>query len=328
MTWCIIANGRPIRDGLEDAVAKGASLLKEGESAIKAVIETIRTLEDDPRFDAGTGCDLNLYGLVLMDASIMDGRTLNGGAVGAVSGVKNPILIAQKVMETTPHVFLVGKYAEDYAKTLSRKYPEIVIDYDASTFQTRERLLKTIKVLIEESPIEEILSEKDNMSNLWFKLSIEGKLNKIQNKLSGRDHGTVSAIALDQSGDYSAGASTGGWTLSLPGRIGDSPLLGCGAYADNSKGASSTSGIRGEENIRLGGLTRRVCDHMEIGQSSTEATQMVTDYAFKRIGLTIKRGSLIAIDRDGEPGFNLGHQAPSQGVAYLRNSIDNPRYLT
>jgi len=180
MTWCIMANGRPIRDGLEAAVAKGACLLKEGESAIKAVTETIRALEDDPRFDAGTGCDLNLYGLVLMDASIMDGRTLNGGGVGAVSGVKNPILIAQKVMDTTPHVFLVGKYAEDYAKTLSRKYPEIVVDYDASTFETRERLLKAIKALVEEAPVEEILSEKNSMSALWFKLLLEGRLNTIQ----------------------------------------------------------------------------------------------------------------------------------------------------
>ena len=327
MTWCIIANGRPIQEGLEVAVATGASLLKEGQSAVNAVTEAIRILENDPRFDAGIGCDMNLNGLILMDASIMEGKNLNGGAIGAVSGIKNPILVAKKVMDIIPNVFLVGKHAEDFAKKLASKYPEIVVNFDASTIRTRKKLIEAVKVLSNEMSIKEILKKSTCASDVIFQLLLEGKLEKVRQRLNELNHGTVSVVALDQNGNFSAGASTGGWTLGLPGRIGDSPLLGCGAYADNDKGAASTSGIKGEENVRLGGLTRIICDHMKNKISSMQATNWVTEYVHEKIGFTIKRGSLIAIDLQGKPGFNISHKASSQGVSYLREGMNKPRYL-
>ena len=329
MTWCIIANGRHYISGLEKAVSIGGHLLENGENAIDAVQETIRILEDDPHFDAGTGCDLNLHGLILMDASIMDGKSLRGGAVGAVSGIKNPILLARKVMDYTPNVLIVGKYAEDFAEILSKKHPEIITNFDARTDETKKKFRNILKILIEEELVEELLSETDSTSEIMYNLLLKNKLSIINQRVKNiSEHGTVSVTALDQNGNFAAGSSTGGWTMALPGRIGDSPLIGCGAYADNEKGGSSTSGIRGEENIRLGGLTRRVCDLMEMGRSSCEATQEVSVYAHKKLNFKIRTGSLIAIDTEGNPGYNLTQEAPSQGVVYMKCGMIKPTHLT
>jgi L-asparaginase / beta-aspartyl-peptidase len=316
--WRIIANASsPNKEGILKAVNEGAEALMRGLTAIDTVEYTIRSMEDNPVFDAGTGCDINLFGLILMDASIMDGVKLKAGAVGSVRGIKNPVSLARKVMEKTSNVLLVGEGAEEFARSMAEYDEAIVINYDARTSEKKRKYQKAVQALIDEGVAKEILEESAGTARVISRLIAEGKLEAVQNRYSElNDHGTVSATVLDAKGNFAAGASTGGWTFAIPGRIGDSPLIGCGAYADNRTGAASTASIRGEENIRLGGLTRRVCDLMGEGVSAEEATNMVTGYASDRLGLVIKRGSLIAIDRSGQIGFNAKHVADTISVGY------------
>ena len=326
MSWRIIANGTAgNHTGIGKAVALGAKILDKGGSAVDAVEATISTMEDDPKFDAGTGCDINLFGLILMDASIMDGRNLKTGAIGSVKGLKNPIMVARRVMENTQNVLLVGDGAEEFARVISLKDPKVIVDYDARTEDKKKKLNSELSTLIDNDLIAEIISESRGTPMVLYRLLEEEKLSQLQNKIYGLStHGTVSASALDRYRNFAAGASTGGWTFVLPGRIGDSPLVGCGAYADNNSGSSSTAGIRGEENIRLGGLTRRICDLMGLGHSAQEAVDTVTNFAQERLELTLKRGSLIAIDHKGKIGYNSKQTAPSMSLGLMEEGMKKP----
>jgi beta-aspartyl-peptidase (threonine type) len=327
MKWVIVANASVYdKKGIAKAVSIGAKTLREGGSAVDAVEDTIRCMEDNPVFDAGTGCDINLYGLILMDASIMNGKNLGAGAVGAIRCVKNPISVARKVMELTDNTLIVGKGAEEFACKLSEKYNSITIGYDPRT-ETKVKKFRQITGTLYEEYDKDVF--RDNLhaaADTVTRLQLEWGLEKIK-KFSMRETGTVSACALDARGNYAAGASTGGWSLTIPGRIGDTPLIGCGVYAFNKAGCSSTSGIRGEENARLGGLTRKVCDYMMNGITAQNAVRLSTDYAFKTIGLTLKKGTLIAIDKKGQIGVNKEHNAEPISVCCIqedRNEINYP----
>ncbi len=319
MKWSIIANAStPNQEGILQAVNVGAEGLENGLTSVDAVELAIRSMEDNPIFDAGTGCDINLFGLILMDASIMDGSKLKAGAVGSVRGVKNPITLARRVMERTSNVLLVGEGAEEFAKKLAEYDDSIMVNYDPRTFEKRKKYDRVIQAIIDEGVVKEILEESPNTAKVICRLLVEGRLEAVLKKYNdSSEHGTVSATALDKRGNYAAGASTGGWAFAIPGRIGDSPIIGCGAYADNLSGAASTASIRGEENMRLGGLTRRVCDLMREGFSAEHATNSVTKYALERLDLVLNRGSLVAIDRKGQIGFNAEHQAVSISVGYM-----------
>jgi len=317
--WVLIANASTLnRDGITDAIKSGASLLEKGGSALDAVEATIRCMEDNPVFDAGTGCDINLNGFVLMDASIMDGSNLRAGAVGAVKGVKNPISVARKILEKTKHVLLVGEGAEEFAKQLSLVDDSIIVDYDPRTEKKKHKLEDAVKLLTEKEYSYVEKASLRETAEILIKLQLDGKLETLQQRhRENWSSGTVSASALDKHGNFAAGASTGGWTFTIPGRIGDSPLIGCGAYADNEAGCSSTAGIRGEENARLGGLTRMICNYMKSGVSAQEAVTITTGYARKRLGLKLNKGALIAIDRDGKIGVNSEQKAALQSVCYI-----------
>jgi len=327
LKWRIIANGSTDnREGIIKAVSRGGEVLVEGGSAIDAVEASISTMEDDPNFDAGTGCDINLFGLIMMDAGIMDGRQLRAGAIGAVRGIKNPILVARRLMDKTSNVLLVGEGAEEFAKTISRIDPKVKVGYDARTEDKIKKFKNEMRKILDEELAIDILSNPGGSSMTLFRLLEGDKRAELQKKLSSiRDSGTVSASALDKDGNYAAGASTGGWTFAFPGRIGDSPIIGCGSYADNRCGCSSTAGIRGEENMLLGGLTRRVCDRMENGKSAQLAVEEVTRYALDRIGLNLKRGSLIAIDKNGDFGFNYEQTAPALSIALMEEGKRLPK---
>jgi beta-aspartyl-peptidase (threonine type) len=326
LDWKIILNGSTGNVvGAVKAASLGGRILEKGSSALDAVEASIAMMEDDPKFDAGTGCDINVFGLIMMDASIMDGKELRTGAVGAVRGVKNPIRVARKLMEHTNHVLLVGEGAEEFAKTMAKTEPSVIASYDARTEDKKRKLREKLGAIIDEDLVKDLLLEPEGTPMTLFKLIENGRLSSLQQKLASLSQfGTVSASALDKDGNFAAGASTGGWTLSLPGRIGDSPLAGCGAYADNSSGCSSTAGIRGEENVRLGGLTRRVCDLMEKGLSAQRAVDSVTAYAFDKIGLTLKKGSLISIDNNGEIGYNFQQKAAAQSLALMEEGMEKP----
>src|SRR5512140_2073396 len=208
------------RDGLLAAVKAGWSVLKSGGKAVDAVEGAIMAMEDDETFDAGKGSFLNLTGHVELDASIMDGKTMKAGAVAAVQNVPNPIRLARKIMQDSEHVLLVGMGASRFAK--EKKIPTCSQDH----LITARELERWRNEQGRETPSHHAFVRKKH------------------------PHGTVGAVALDKAGNLVAGTSTGGTPNKYPGRVGDSPLIGCGTYADNALGAVSATGW-GESLIKV-----------------------------------------------------------------------------
>ncbi len=200
-------------EALQDALKIGTSMLEEGASSLDTVETVIRRLEDDPLFNAGKGAVFAHDGVNELDAAIMDGATLNCGAVTGVTTIKNPITLARRVMDSSPHVFFSGRGAEAFAEELGLE------QVDPSYFFTQERWDRLQKILAEEG-------EKDNEA-----------------------HGTVGAVALDRAGHLAAATSTGGLTDKRFGRIGDVPVIGAGTYANDATAAVSCTGY-GEQFIR------------------------------------------------------------------------------
>lgn len=216
------------RDGLKEALTAGKTILEQGGSSLDAVESVVRRLEDNPLFNAGQGAVFNSAGGHELDASIMDGKTLDGGAVAGVTTVKNPITLARRVMENTRHVLLSGEGAETFASE------EKVDRVPNESFSTEYRRRQWEKARADE--------KNDNTRRFsppkpW-------------------QYGTVGCVALDAQGNLAAGTSTGGLTNKKFGRVGDSPILGAGTYADNETCGVSGTGI-GEQFIR-----HAVCAHI------------------------------------------------------------------
>jgi len=250
---------RELRAGLQQSLDAGRAILQNGGSSLDAVVAAVRVLEDDPLFNAGRGAVFTSAGTHEMDAAIMDGRTLMAGAVGAVARLKNPIVLARAVMEKSPHAMLAGKGAEDFARELGLEIADEKYFFTDQRWEALERLRQTRAAL----------SDADR-------------------------HGTVGAVALDGMGNLAAATSTGGNTNKRPGRIGDTPIIGAGTYANNKTCAVSATGD-GEF------FMRAVAAHdlsalMDYGRMNlAEAAQAVIDKV-KALGGT---GGLIAIDRYG-----------------------------
>jgi beta-aspartyl-peptidase (threonine type) len=269
---------REYRAGLERALTAGYEILKRGGSGLDATEAAVRVLEDDPHFNAGKGAVFTSAGVNELDASIMDGKTLKAGAVASLRHVKNPITLARLVMDkaesvTTKEprvgpVLIVGDGAEAFAR---ENGVEMV---DEKYFFTQQRWDSLQK--IKEAEKQGGTGEKK------FFISEEDR------------HGTVGAVALDQEGNLAAATSTGGMTNKRPGRIGDTPVIGAGTYANNQTCAVSCTGD-GEYFIRAG-VAHEVSALMEYrGMKLKEAAQTALDAA-KKIG---GKGGLIAIDRNG-----------------------------
>jgi len=246
-----------IKAKMQEALNVGAEILKNGGSSLDAVTETICVLEDSPLFNAGKGAVFTAEGVNEMDASIMDGRDLNAGAVAGVRSIKNPIRAARAVMEDSPHVLLAGAGADAFAL---HEGLDIV---DPSYFFTQRRWDSYQKV----------------------------KAKKEQ----GEKHGTVGAVALDKHGNLAAATSTGGMTYKMKGRIGDSPIIGAGTYADNNTCAVSATG-HGEFFMR-NVVAYDISALMKYkGISLKEAANEVIQKKLKSIG---GDGGIIAVDKDG-----------------------------
>ena len=249
------------RVGLEQSLKAGYAVLARGGSSLDAVEAAIRVLEDNPLFNAGKGAVFTHEGTNELDASIMDGRTLNAGAVADLQHIRNPISLARMVMEKSPHVMLVGDGAEAFAKKMGMPF------VDQKYFYTDERWQSLQKEKAKTSPAP--MSDKDR-------------------------HGTVGAVALDKAGNLVAGTSTGGTTNKQVGRVGDSPIIGAGTYADNRTCAVSCTGD-GEYFIRSV-VAHDISAMMEYkGMPVQAAAQAALDKA-GRLGGT---GGLIAIDKQG-----------------------------
>src|SRR5436309_2475284 len=261
---------REYRAGLERALTAGYDVLKNGGSSLDATEAAVRVLEDDPHFNAGRGSVFTSAGTNEMDAAIMDGKTLAAGAVAALKHVKNPISLARLVMEKSGHVMMDGEGAEGFARENGIK----LVDQKYFFTQERWEALQKIKA-----------AEKDRTGGAGKAVFITDQ----------DRHGTVGAVALDKNGNLAAATSTGGTTNKRPGRVGDTPVIGAGTYANNATCAVSATGD-GEYFIRAG-VAHEVSALIEYrGMKLQEAAQMALD-AVEKLG---GAGGLIAIDKNGE----------------------------
>ncbi|MBJ6367381.1 isoaspartyl peptidase/L-asparaginase family protein [Snuella sedimenti] len=261
------------KEKLEEAIRVGHDILKNGGSSLDAVTKSISVLENSPLFNAGKGAVFTNSGTNEHDASIMDGNTLNAGASAGTTTVKNPINLARSVMDKSPHVMLSGKGAEDFAK---KQRLEIV---DPSYFYTQPRYESLQR--IKESEKTEL--DHDNKTAFYDPSIRDSKF------------GTVGCVALDQSGNLAAGTSTGGMTNKRWGRIGDSPIIGAGTYANNNTCAVSSTGW-GEYFIRAV-VAHDISALMEYkGLSLEAAAKEVIQKKLPKLG---GNGGIIAVDKNG-----------------------------
>lgn len=294
------------RSALGDTLRAGYEVLEHGGPSMDAVVASIRVMEDCPLFNAGRGSVLNAEGDCEMDAAIMDGSTLAAGAVAALRHVRSPILLARAVLEKSPHVLLVGAGAERFAQEVGF---ELVSN---DVFRTERRV-----------------REWERARRLEGDRPGDGLVRSLQERMvpepgdcdpppSGQKFGTVGCVALDQEGNLAAGTSTGGLTNKKFGRVGDSPLVGAGTFADNRTAAISCTG-HGEFFIRS------VAAHdisakieyagLALGDAAESALQKVAGLGGS--------GGLIAVDREGRvampfntPGMYRGFQL-STGRPYV-----------
>lgn len=259
-------------DGVTRAAEAAWRVLAAGGSALDAVETAVRLLEDDPTFNAGTGACLTATGEVELDASIMDGGTLRCGAVAAVRDVKNPVALARRVMERSSHVLLAGPGASAFAREMG--FPP----HDNALLVTPAQRAR------------------------WERL-------RAATAQRDRGGGTVGAVARDVRGHLAAATSTGGTAMKLPGRVGDTPLIGAGTYADDTLAAVSCTG-HGESIIKLT-LARHAADLVGRGLGAAEAARTAIRLLAERVA---GEGGLILAGPDGEPGF--AHNTPVMARAW------------
>ncbi len=266
---------RAYKTVLGQALQVGYEKIKQGGSSLEAVESVIHIMEDSPLFNAGKGAVFTHNGRNELDASIMDGKTLAAGAVAGVSTIKNPISAAKAVMEKSEHVMMVGSGAEQFAKQAGL---EIV---DPSYFWTEARWESLQKIKKEDSTKTQLDHDQKQVSRL-------GVTNK------DAKFGTVGCVALDGYGNLAAGTSTGGMTNKKFGRVGDSPIIGAGTYANNETCAVSCTGW-GEFYIRHV-AAYKVSALMEYkGKDVVQASQEVIDGIGKMGG----NGGMVVLDKNG-----------------------------
>ena len=265
------------REKLTEALETGGNILKNGGTSLDAVEATIKILEDSPLFNAGKGAVFNADGQNELDAAIMDGKTMKAGAVASVKTIKNPISAARKVMENSPHVLLVKEGAEEFAKGQGL---EIV---DPSYFFTQER---------------------------WDALQKAKQRELEQKPDETKKGGTVGAVALDKSGNLTAGTSTGGMTNKKYGRVGDSPIIGAGTYANNGTCGISATG-HGEyfiTNVVAYDISARM---QYLGESLDSAANYVVNSKLKSQNAS---GGLVAMDKNGNISMPFNSDGMFRGL--------------
>jgi beta-aspartyl-peptidase (threonine type) len=273
--------------GCQRALAAGWLLLAGGGAALDAVEAAIVVLEDDPVFDAGYGSHLNLDGQVECDAIVMDGQTLRAGAAATLRHVKNPVRAARAILEYCPHMMLVAEGAERFA---------------------RENGVQLCQA-------EELVSEAE--WEAWMKCK---KDSHAAQHHRGHEQGTVGAVAMDGDGRLFAATSTGGTCCKLPGRVGDSPLIGCGCYADAGAGGVSCTGY-GEAIMKVV-MAKSATDFLRAGDtgaggdaSESSGAMLAARKAVELLAARTKgTGGLILLDRDGNPGFAFNTPRMAYGL--------------
>ena len=277
------------------AAEHGFALLRNGATAVDAVTESVASLEDSGLFNAGAGSALNLQGRIEMEASVMDGRSLMAGAAGLLVDVKNPVRVARLVMERTDHVFIVGKSASDLARAFKLE---------------RLNMLTSAKLAQYAAQLKSLQEGKFELPKIAAMIKEHPEVFQLE---------TVGAVAMDAAGNVAAATSTGGFPLKLPGRIGDSPSIGCGTYADNQSGACSATGV-GEVALRLV-LAKTVCNRMENGKTAQEAVEEAVALVGKRLPGLYNVTGLLAVDFHGRIG--AAHSSPNLTWAYMGMELEH-----
>ena len=263
--------------GVHAAIHNVYPELLKGKTALDAVEKAVNVLETDPTFDAGCGAFLNVSGEIELDAMIMDGATLNFGAVAAIQNILHPISVSRLIMEKTDHCFLAGTGAQLFARQMG--FPQL----DPKELLTPREL----------QFYEKIKNDPDFTPRLPFE---------------PHPNGTVGAVAFDTYGNLAAATSTGGTPRKLPGRVGDSPIIGAGTYADNLSGAASATGWG--ESIMKVLMSKTACDFLIKNNAFDSANKSVKILHEKVQGL----GGIILIDKHGNYGFS--HNTTKMAFAF------------
>ncbi len=280
---------------LRSSISYGFDALKQGNSAIDSVEASVSVMEDSGIFNAGMGACLTIDKKIEMDASIMDGRDLSAGSVGMVSGVRNPIKLAKQVMKRTDHAMIVSEGAIRLAKLLNM---------DVKRIRPSQQTLNKYR------------DAKRKMKNRWK------KNNDLLYMLKKETHhfGTVGAVAIDKDGNVASAVSTGGRWLKMPGRIGDSAVIGAGFYADNRSGAACATG-KGEYIMRTC-MCKYACDQMQYDNALLSSKRSITQLT-ERFGNNT--GGIIAVDQKGR--FGIAHNTSFMPVALLSSKDEKTRYI-
>lgn len=286
--------------------SEGMEILRAGGSALDAVEATIRAVESNPNdHSVGYGGLPNILGEVELDASIMDGRTLETGAVCAVHNFEHVISIARAVMERLPHVLLAGPGAERFAKELG--------------FEPRDLLTPEAKAIFE-GKVESRRPHYETLRDLVLHASKDPEI-----AASEKDyHGTVNVIAVDKSGNIASGVSTSGWAWKYPGRVGDSPIIGAGNYADNRYGACACTGYG--EMAQRSNTAHSIVLYMKMGMTLHDACREAMQ-DLRHLSLPFSAGlNLIAIDTHAN---HAGYRTETgRGVTYIFQTEEMAQYET
>jgi beta-aspartyl-peptidase (threonine type) len=277
---------------LERIVSSGQAILATGGSALDAVTEAVRLLEECPLFNAGKGAVFTHQGTHELDACIMDGRTLDAGAICGVSHIRNPILTARKVLENSPHVLFTGGGAEDFARAKGQEMVE------PEYFFTQERYDQLQRAIAADTGV---MLDHDGAS-----LKASGDPIDPERKF-----GTVGAVAIDEAGNLAAATSTGGMTNKQAGRVGDSPIIGAGCYASNNTVAISSTGT-GEVFMRTVAAYDVAALMEYAGLTLAEATHKVVQEKLLPLGGS---GGMIAVDKFGNVELPFNSEGMYRGFA-------------
>lgn len=284
-------------------IRQAMDVLRAGGSALDAIEAGIHEVEDNPSdHSVGYGGFPSILGEVETDASIMHGRTLMAGAVGCLKGYRHPISVARKVMEMLPHVFLVGEGADRFAREMGM---------EARDMLTKPAELGWRRMVQSALPEDAIpgLAERDDLARLVRELSNPR-----------RTVGTVNFLVMDGQGDICGGVSTSGWYGKYPGRLGDSPVIGAGLYADNRYGAAACTGM-GEMAIRAG-TARSLVMYMKMEHSLLDAGLQAMRDLLDLGGPYSSEMNIIALDRNGYPAAFSSN--PEKTYIYMTDEMQEP----
>ena len=283
------------RAALQHALTVGAAILRSGGSALDAVQAAVQVMEDDPLFNAGRGAVFTAAGANELDAAIMDGETLNLGAVAGVTRTRSPIALARGVMTHSPHVMLIGAGADAFSAELGLEQVDPSWFFTERRWQALERALEAQGLPIPERPA--------------GAPTPGAQADLAAPPLNERKFGTVGAVALDSEGRLAAATSTGGMTAKRWGRVGDVPVIGAGTYASNADGCAVSATGSGEYFIRAT-VARDICLRLSI----SDDLQAAADAEIRQVGELGGDGGVIALDVEGHAAFSMNTSGMYRGA--------------